>query len=270
MPAQFEGKVAVVTGAAGGIGRACALAFAREGAKVVVSDVREQEGEETVSLIKTNEGEASFVKADVSSAQDVKAMVEHAAERYGRLDYAVNNAGMEGPRARVAEYSEADWIHIVNVNLIGVWLCMKYELSEMMKLNRGAVVNMASAAGLVGLKKFSAYSASKHGVIGLTKSAALEYFQYGIRVNAVCPGLIDTDMVDRAILKGGKAPESAVERMIHSVKKSIGSAVMSAKLPSGRMGTVQEIAEAAVWLCSDQASFVNGHAMAVDGGFVIK
>ncbi len=253
MTRLLEGKAALVTGASSGIGRATALVFAREGAKVVVADVVVAGGEETVRLIKTVGGEAIFVKADVSKAAEVEAMVNTAVAAYGRLDCAHNNAGIEGAMSTTTDYAEEDWDRVIRINLKGVWLCMKSEIAQMLKQGGGAVVNTASGAGLVGLANMSAYVASKHGVIGLTKTAALEYAKAGIRVNAVCPGVIQTPMVARVT---GRQPQLA-------------EALVAAE-PVGRVGQPEEIAEAVVWLCSEAASFVTGHAMAVDGGYVAQ
>ncbi len=253
MTRLLEGKAALVTGASSGIGRATALVFAREGAKVVVADVVVAGGEETVRLIKTVGGEAIFIKADVSKAAEVEAMVNTAVAAYGRLDCAHNNAGIEGAMSTTADYTEEDWDRVISINLKGVWLCMKSEIAQMLKQGGGAVVNTASGAGLVGLANMSAYVASKHGVVGLTKTAALEYAKAGIRVNAVCPGVIQTPMVARVT---GRQPQLA-------------EALVAAE-PVGRVGQPEEIAEAVVWLCSEAASFVTGHAMAVDGGYVAQ
>lgn len=254
MAGQLADKVALVTGASSGIGRATALAFGREGARVVVSDLNVEGGEETVSAIKESGGESTFVHADVSRVGDVEALIENVVQVYGRLDCAHNNAGIEGEiGSRLHEYPEDTWDRLIDINLKGVWLCMKYELTQMLAQGGGSIVNTASAAGLVGSRRMSAYTASKHGVVGLTKSAALEYAQEGIRVNAVCPGIIDTPMVRRLI--GGREDYEAS---------------ISSRQPVGRLGTAEEIAEAVVWLSSDAASFVTGHAMSVDGGFVAQ
>ncbi len=249
MAGLVTGKVALVSGAGSGIGRATALAFAREGAKVVVADVMVEGGEETVNLVKQAGGEAIFVKADVSKATEVEALVARAVQTYGRLDCAHNNAGIEGPGATTVDYGEDQWDRVIAINLKGVWLCMKYEIPQMLKTGGGAIVNTASTAGLVGYPRGSAYVASKHGVVGLSKTAALEYAKSNIRVNAVCPGAIDTPMM-------GRITDHRPTR----------AARMAAAEPVGRMGVPGEIAEAVVWLCSDSASFVTGHAMAVDGG----
>lgn len=253
MAGLVDGKIALVTGAGSGIGRATALVFAREGAKVVVADVVVDGGEETVRLIKAAGGEAIFVKADMAKAAEVETMVQKAVATYGRLDCAHNNAGIEGATGRTADYREEDWNRVISINLTGVWLCMKYEIAQMLKQGGGAIVNTASDAGLLGVPQMPAYVASKHGVVGLTKTAALEYAKSGIRVNAVCPGVIKTPMVERITAqRAGRA-----ERM-------------AAAEPVGRMGKPEEIAEAVVWLCSEAASFVTGLPMPVDGGIAAQ
>src|SRR5712691_1793151 len=254
MPGQLDGKVALVTGGASGIGRATALTFAREGAKLVIADMNEEGGQQTVHMITEQGGEAIFVTTDVSKAIEVQALISQTVATYGRLDCAHNNAGIAsgGQRAFTADYPEERWHQVIAVNLTGVWLCMKYELAQMLTQGGGAIVNTASVAGLVGLPYASAYVASKHGVVGLTKTAALEYAKQGIRVNCVCPGYIQTPMT----APGMEDPE----RM----------ALMLASEPVGRMGHPEEVAEAVVWLCSDAASFVTGHTMTVDGGYVAQ
>ncbi len=253
MLSGLENKIALVTGGGSGIGRACALAFAREGTKVVVADVVVKGGEETVQMIKEVGGESIFVKTDVSKTDDVEAMVKRAVDTFDRLDCAVNNAGIEGMMARTADCTEENWDRVIGINLKGVWLCMKYEIPEMLKHGGGAIVNMASVAALVGFQEMPAYCASKGGIMQLTKAAALEYAKAGIRVNAVCPGVIRTPMVER--LTGGN-PEA--------------ESPFTAMEPVGRMGTPEEIAEAVVWVCSDAASFVTGHPMVVDGGLTAQ
>jgi NAD(P)-dependent dehydrogenase (short-subunit alcohol dehydrogenase family) len=265
----FKGKVALVTGAAAGIGRASALAFARNGAKVVAADVQVAGGEETVAQIKGMGGEAVFIRTDVSVRKEVQALVRQTATLYGRLDCAHNNAGIEGVRARTASALEQDWDRTIAINLKGVWLCMKFEIAEMLKQGQGAIVNTSSVAGHVGLSRFSAYSASKHGVLGLTKSAALEYMRFGIRINAVCPGYIDTGMLDRALVAGHDSG-SFSDRLFKGVRKRLSRAALLMQQPAKRSGSPAEVAEAVVWLCSDSASFVNGHNMVVDGGYLAQ
>jgi NAD(P)-dependent dehydrogenase (short-subunit alcohol dehydrogenase family) len=249
MKNTFKDKVALVTGASFGIGRATALAFAKKGAKVVLADW--VENPETMDLIKKNGGEAIFIKCDVSKTKDVKALIQKTIATYGRLDFAYNNAGIEGDSAPVHECSEENWDKTIGINLKGIWLCMKYEIPEMLKQGKGVIVNCSSVAGLVGFSGLPAYVASKHGVIGLTKTAALECAKLGIRVNAVCPGVIQTPMIDRLT---GKKKESIEQ--------------FTALEPMARFGLAEEIANAVIWLCSEEASFVTGVAMPVDGGFV--
>jgi len=247
----FENKVAIVTGGSFGIGRTTAVAFAKRGANVVVVDCIEDN--ETLNLIRASGGKTIFVKCDVSKEKEVKMMVEKTIKTFGRLDYAFNNAGIEEVSAKTHECTEEVWDRTIGVNLKGIWLCMKYEIQQMLKGGKGAIVNTASIAGLVGFPGLPAYTASKHGIIGLTKTAALEYAKLGIRVNAICPGVIKTAMVDRFT---GKKKE--VEKQFENME------------PIGRMGQPEEVAEAAIWLCSDAASFVTGHAMAVDGGWIAQ
>jgi len=253
MAGRVDGKVAVITGAGSGIGRATALAFTREGAKVVVADIVVTGGEETVRMIKAAGGEAIFIKTDVTKAAEVEALIKQTVETYGRLDCAFNNAGIEGEIAPTADCTEENWDRVVNVDLKSVWLCLKYEIPQMLKQGGGAIVNTASVAGLVGFLGIPAYVASKHGVNGLTKTAALEYAKAGIRVNAVCPGVIRTPMVERAFAASPQMAEAA-----------------AAMEPVGRLGKPEEIAEAVLWLCSDAASFVTGLPMAVDGALTAQ
>jgi NAD(P)-dependent dehydrogenase (short-subunit alcohol dehydrogenase family) len=250
MTGRLNGKVALITGGSAGMGRASARLFAREGAKVIVADVAVDGGEETVQMIKDAGGEAIFVKADTSKATEVEALIRKALETYGQLDCAHNNAGIEGIVTATADYPEEVWDRVIAINLKGIWLCMKYEIPQMLQQGKGAIVNTSSVFGTNGAAYYSAYSASKHGVAGLTKTSALEYAQSGIRINAVCPGVIHTPMIDRTI---GGNPEIEAQ--------------LVATEPIGRMGEPEEVAEAVVWLCSDAASFVTGHLMAVDGAF---
>lgn len=295
MSRQFEGKVALVTGGSSGIGRATALAFAREGAKLVVADVDAAGGEETVRLIREahiaaptkihaaipalagagvrsnadsyptkgngdktgaygwDSDVARFVMTDVSKAAEVETLIQKVIQTFGRLDYTFNNAGIEGITGTTVDLSEENWDRVINTNLKGVWLSMKYEIPEFLKQGGGAIVNTSSVAGLVGFQGIPAYVASKHGVVGLTKSAALEYAKSGIRINAVLPGVIRTPMVERFLDGNPKGEVSLV-----------------AQQPIGRFGTPEEIAEVVIWLCSDAASFVTGHALVADGGFVVQ
>jgi NAD(P)-dependent dehydrogenase (short-subunit alcohol dehydrogenase family) len=245
-------KVALVTGAGSGIGRASALAFAQAGARVVVSDVARDGAEETVGLIRSRGGEATVILADVSQSGEVEGLIKATVEAYGRLDCAHNNAGIGSGPGQTAEIELAQWTNVLGVNLTGVWLCMKYEIRQMLAQGGGAMVNTASVAGLVG-GTGSAYVAAKHGVVGLTKNAALEYATRGIRVNAVCPGVIHTPLLDR----------------VFAARPELATAWLAAE-PVGRFGTPEEVAAAVVWLCSDAASFVTGLAMPVDGGFVAR
>lgn len=252
-PNSFDDKVALVTGASSGIGKATALAFAKGGAKVVVSDIDEDKGRAVAEQITNDGGTALFVRADVSRQDDVDHLIDETIRAYGRLDYAYNNAGIEGDTALMAESTEENWMRVLGVNLTGVWRCMKAEIPHMLANGGGAIVNCSSIAGVVGFAGLAPYVASKHGVIGLTRTAALDYAAQGIRINAVCPGVIATPMV---------------ERVTHGEAEA--EANMVAMEPIGRMGTPEEIAGAVLWLCSDSASFVTGHPLIVDGGFVAR
>lgn len=250
---NFEKKVAFITGASTGIGRATALAFGRADAAVVVADVNEDAGGQTVEMIKAAGGKAQFIKCDTSSYEDVQKAVRETVAAFGSLDFAFNNAGIEGTQAPTAECALKNWEKVIDINLKGVWLCMKYQLPQMLKQRRGAIVNCSSIAGLVGFPGIPAYVASKHGVIGITKTAALECAKQNVRVNAVCPGVIQTPMIDRFV--HGEA----------QVKKQLVDGE-----PIGRVGQPDEIAQAVLWLCSDSASFVTGHALVADGGWVAQ
>jgi len=252
MAGAMTGKVALVTGGSSGIGRATCVRFAREGATVVLAARRAAEGEQTAQLVRAAGGEALFVPADIARPAEVQALVATCLARFGRLDYACNNAGIEGPLGPLAECSEAQWDTVMGINLKGTWMCMKAEIPPMRAQGGGAIVNVASILGLIGFPGLGPYVATKHAIIGLTKTAAMEHAQDHIRVNVVCPGLIDTAMADR--FTGG--PQTDVEKFVLSLK------------PMRRRGTPAEVAEAVLWLCSDAASFVTGHSMMVDGGLM--
>lgn len=250
----FTGKTALVTGAGNGIGRATALDFAQKGAAAVIADVNEKDGQQTVQLIKEAGGQAAFVQADVSKPADCQAMVAHAIKSFGRLDYACNNAGIGGDSASVAEMTLEDWQRVINVNLSGVFYSMKFEIPEILKAGGGAIVNMASILGKVGFANAAAYVAAKHGVLGLTKVAALEYATQGVRVNAVCPAFIVTPMLEKAGITTNEEMRKYVEGL-H---------------PIGRMGQPEEIAKTVTFLCSPDASFIHGEALLVDGAYVAR
>jgi len=248
----FENKVAVVTGGGSGLGEAACYLYVREGAKVVVSDLNEERGRETVQAIEKMKGESFFVRADVSNPDDCRAMVEAALEKYGRLDIAFNNAGIGGETSVTAEYSLEGWRKVIDVNLSSVFYCMKYEIPAMLKLGGGAIVNMASILGRVGFEQSPAYVAAKHGVIGLTKTAALEYSRQGIRINAVGPGFIRTPLI--------ASLEENQQVRDHLISLH----------PIGRLGESEEVAELVIWLSSDKASYVMGAYYPIDGGYLAR
>jgi NAD(P)-dependent dehydrogenase (short-subunit alcohol dehydrogenase family) len=248
------GKIALVTGGASGIGRACGLALAREGAEaVIIADIDGEQAANVVREIEADGGRASSRAVDVSDEGQVAALIGDCVDRYGRLDCAINNAGISGPMGPLHEIDLCDWSRTLATNLTGVFLCMKHELPAMLARRSGAIVNMASGAGLIATPGMSAYCASKHAILGITKTAAVENARSGVRVNALCPGSTDTPM-----LQASMQSSPAVEKLI------------LASQPGGRLGRAEEIAEAAVWLCSDRASFVSGESMLVDGGAIAR
>ena len=261
MQRMLEDRIALVTGGGSGIGRATALIMAREGAAVIVAGRGTQDGEETVRAIRGAGGEARFIKTDVTRASDVEALIRNVVDVYGRIDCAFNNAGVEGMLAPLADQTEEAFDHVMTTNLKGVWLCMKYEIDQMLRQgggrgggHGGVIVNVSAVAGLAGSPRASVYAASKHGVIGLTRSAALEYAKSEIRVNAICPGVVRTPQWARVLRVVREKPDEA-------------EAWWAGRIPRGRVGRPEEIGEAVVWLCSDAASYVTGHALVVDGGF---
>lgn len=252
MAHDLHNKVALVTGGTTGIGRDTAVLFAKAGAKVAFSGRREPEGQQTLELIRAAGGDGLFVKSDASRSADVQSLVHKTVVKYGRLDIAFNNAGVEGQWVPLADQTEDNWDYVHGINLKGVWLCLKYEIQQMLKQGGGgAIVNMSSVAGLIGAPGAGVYIASKHGVLGLTKTAAVEYASRGIRVNAVCPAVIETPMADRAF------GDPQVNKRVLSLH------------PLGRFGKPSEVAEAVLWLCSDRSSFTTGQYIGVDGGLLI-
>ncbi len=255
MARQLEGRVAVITGAGTGIGRATALAMAREGARIAIGDVAIEAAEQTVRAITAGGGHAVFEKTNVTRTEEVEALIARAVQAFGRLDLAFNNAGIEGVASPVADYPEEVWTQVIAINLVGVFRCMQHEIRQMLAQGGGgAIVNNASILGTVGFAGASAYVSAKHGVLGLTKTAALEYALQGIRVNAVCPAFIETPMLERAGLTTNREARTMLENL-HPVK---------------RLGRPEEVAEAVVWLCSPAASFVTGHPLLVDGGYIAQ
>jgi NAD(P)-dependent dehydrogenase (short-subunit alcohol dehydrogenase family) len=252
MSKTLDNKVALITGGTSGIGRDTAVLFAKEGAKVVITGRREAEGKQTLDMVRAAGGEGLFVQSDVSKASDVESAVRKTVEKYGRLDVAFNNAGVEGGWVPLHEQTEENWDYVHSINLKGVWLSLKYEIQQMLRQGRGgAIVNMSSVAGLIGAPGAGVYIASKHGVLGLTKTAAVEYAKQGIRVNAVCPAVIETAMSERAFA------DPAFSRRVLAMH------------PLGRFGKPMEVAEAVLWLCSDKSSFTTGQYVGVDGGLLI-
>ena len=251
MAKELEGKVAIITGGTSGIGRDTAVLFAKEGAKVVVAGRREAEGKETVELIHAAGGEGVFVQTDVAKTADVQGLVEKTVAKFGRVDIGFNNAGVEGAWIPITEQAEEDWDRTIAINLKGVWLCLKYEMQQMLKQGGGgAIVIMSSVAGWIGSAGAATYSASKHGVIALTKSAALETATRGIRVNAICPAVIETPMGERLF---GSPEMKPFALSLHAM---------------GRFGKPMEVAEAVLWMCSERASFMTGQSLVLDGGFL--
>jgi NAD(P)-dependent dehydrogenase (short-subunit alcohol dehydrogenase family) len=251
MNEKFNDKTAVVTGAGSGIGRASAIAFAKEGARVMVSDIDTKGGEETVNLIQAFGGVAQFFQCDVSKSNQVEGLMKEVIKSFGRLDFAVNNAGISMRPGLTADIDEEEWDRVISINLKSVWLCMKYEIPMMLNNGGGAIINMSSLAGIRGRAHTIAYSASKHGIIGMTKTAALEYAQKGIRINAICPGLTESGMT-----AGLSERSELAEKLIQ-------------KIPMGHMGLSENIADAVTWLCTDSTSFMTGQVIVVDGGETI-
>ncbi|MDO1445351.1 SDR family oxidoreductase [Rhodocytophaga aerolata] len=251
---RFRDKVVLITGASTGIGKASAIRYAAEGAKLILADISEEKGKATLEEVIKKSKESLFIHCDVTDATSVKEMIKQSISKFGRIDVAINNAGIGGASAHTADYPEDEWQKVINVNLTGVYLCMKYELQEMVKAKKGNIVNMASILGKVGFMGSAAYVAAKHGVVGLTETAALEYAPQGIRINALCPGFIYTPMLENAGLAEDDKLHQAIANM-HAMK---------------RMGKPEEVADALLWISSEEATFVTGHSLAVDGGFLAQ
>lgn len=250
---QFRGKVALVTGGGSGIGRAVALAFAQRGASVVIADIDAAHGLQMQHAIEQMGGAAAFIATDVAADGAVKQLLENIVQRYGRLDYACNNAGVEGATAALADVEERDWDKTIGVDLKGVWLCMKYQCRQMLQQGQGAIVNIASIMGQVGAPGIAPYVAAKHGVIGLTRAGALDYAKQGLRINAVCPGGIYTPIIERAL--------QHIPAVVDALKNAT---------PQGDLGQPEDIANAVLWLCSNEAKFITGQTLVVDGGYVAQ
>lgn len=250
---QLDGKIALITGGSSGIGRETAVLFAQHGASLAIADLNPDGGQDTVQLIREAGGTAVFIQTDVAQAAQVENMVNEVMREYGRLDIAFNNAGIEGAPVRTMDVIEAEFDQILAVNAKGVWLCLKYEIQQMLRQGSGSIINTASVAGLIGAHSMSAYAASKHAVVGLTRTAAVEYARKGIRINAVCPAIIRTAMVERAIAQLPQLEHGAIQNN-----------------PSRRLGNPNEVAQAVLWLASDASSFTTGATLTVDGGLTAQ
>mgnify|MGYP000903401518 FL=1 len=250
---QLDGKIALITGGSSGIGRETAVLFAQHGASLAIADLNPDGGQDTVQLIREAGGTAVFIQTDVAQAAQVENMVNEVMREYGRLDIAFNNAGIEGAPVRTMDVTEAEFDQILAVNAKGVWLCLKYEIQQMLRQGSGSIINTASVAGLIGAHSMSAYAASKHAVVGLTRTAAVEYARKGIRINAVCPAIIRTAMVERAIAQLPQLEHGAIQNN-----------------PSRRLGNPNEVAQAVLWLASDASSFTTGATLTVDGGLTAQ
>ena len=270
---DFKGRTALVIGGTTGIGRATALRFAAGGANVFIAGLGKEDGRAVESAVRKQHGvDAEFLEADVRRESDIQAVMARAIERFGRVHAAVNNAGTEGRFGPVQDATIEDFDRTIGINLRGVWLGMKYEIAHMLANGGGAIVNTSSIAGLVGLRHFSTYAASKHGIIGLTKTAALENMKFGVRINAICPASIDTEMIDRAIIGNSATsnPSSPIQQIAQAAHQYVGRKILARDQPGQRLGRPEEVAQAVMWLCSDEASFVTGYAMPVDGGYAAR